>query len=544
MMSSITTVAAPAPRPVETRIAVRDGARLAADLYLPEVAEPVPALLAASPYQKALRHLPHHPLFPFRETGPIGFYVANGYAYVWLDLRGTGQSAGEWTFGGRQEAMDLYDVIEWIAAQPWCSGRVGMIGQSYFAMAQWNATRLRPPHLRCIAPYDGNVDVYRDFLYHGGIPSTGFVANWSARLALLHQATGQTGTGEPGLRDGLLGHVLRHPLDDEWMRDRSPFWDLSTMELPVFSIGCWGKGPLHLRGNIIGFERVVGPRSLLVVDADGVAQAQRLFDDVEFHRETLLPWYDHYLRSAGPTGLPRKAVTLWARGAEEWRILSSWPPTEAVDITLYLSGAPAGHARSINDGSLQWQPPVADTATSWPYPRPEWQLGVSAMGENGLPDPTRGVTTWTTQPLETDLELTGPAVLELYLSSDQLDTDVYVTVRDVPPQPHGRPALVTQGWLRASHRAEDPTHSTMARPFHTHRDPQPLRLGVAHLVRVELLPMCYVLAAGHRLRLEITNGDSPVTASGFTHDYGIKVGIDTYHHSARYPSCLRLTGAG
>ncbi|WP_018684012.1 CocE/NonD family hydrolase [Actinokineospora enzanensis] len=517
-----------------TWLTARDGTRLAIDIYLPkylpETEEPVPVLLAAAPYRKVLRDLPAHPLFPFRETGPIAFYLDHGYAFAWLDLRGTGDSGGEWTFGGPVESADLYDTVEWLAGQEWCTGRVGMIGQSYFAMAQWNAARANPPHLACIAPYDGNTDIYRDFLYHGGIPSTGFAAGWSARITLLHQAGGHP---PAGLRDGLLGEILRHPVDDDWMRDRSPFWDLDRVHVPVLSIGCWGKGPLHLRGNLLGYERLTGPKKLLVTGAADVAGAQSLFDDPEFHKRYLLPWYDHHLKGIGRLDEP--PVTVWVRGADEYRTMSRWPPANIAPQALYLSGEQAGQVRSVNDGSLVWTDPGG--ATSWSYPRPEWRLGVVAFDEHGRPDPVAGVTTWTSPPLEHELSIAGPVVLELYLSSDQRDADVYAKVRDIAPD---RAIPVTQGWLRASHRAEDPVLSTPLRPFHTHRDPQPLVPGQPYLLRVELLPAAYVFRAGHRIRLELTNGDSPLTEGPFTHDYGLKVGTDTYHHNADHPSRLLL----
>jgi hypothetical protein len=540
------------PDLLDVAVPVRDGTVLRADVHLPDGRGPHPTLLAASPYQKALRHLPAHPQFPFRETGPIGWYVERGYAYVWLDLRGTGTSGGDWTFGGTQEACDVHDAVEWAAAQPWSNGRVGMIGQSYFAMTQWNAARLRPPHLACIAPYDGNVDVYRDFLYHGGIPSTGFAASWSARLALLHRATGRPPAGPGSLRDDLLGEVLRHPTDDDWMRDRSPFWQLDRTTTPVLSIGCWGKGPLHLRGNVLGYLQAGGPKKLLVTGAAGVADAQGLFDDPAFHAEHLLPWYEHHLKNVDNGVLDGPPVRVWVGGLDEYRDLDAWPPPAARPRALWLSGDRAGAARSINDGRLTAEPPApgaGPAATSWSYPHPSWRRGVTALGPGGRPDHDAGVTTWTGEPLAHDLEITGHAVLELWLSSDQRDADVHAKLRDVPPGPAGtdpgRPApVVTQGWLRASHRAEDPRLGDELRPFHTHRDPAPLVPGRPYRLRVELLPMSHVVRAGHRLRLDVTNGDSPLADGAFTHDYGTKVGTDTYHHDAAHPSRLLLPVVG
>ena len=99
--------------------------------------------------------VPAYPLFLWRETGPVEWYVGQGYAYVHADVRGSGRSEGEFSFMGRDEQQDYVELIAWIVQQPWCNGRVGGIGQSYYAMAQWLMATLNPPGLACIAPYDG-----------------------------------------------------------------------------------------------------------------------------------------------------------------------------------------------------------------------------------------------------------------------------------------------------------------------------------------------------------------------------------------------------
>jgi uncharacterized protein len=135
-------------------------------------------LLAASPYQKTLRRLPAVSVFSFIEYGPIQFYLDQGYAYVILDLPGTGVSEGVWDPWAIDEGQSAHDAIEHIATLDWCSGRIGMIGQSYYAMSQWNTARTCPPHLVTIAPYHGCNDPYRDWMYQGGIPIQGFLDTW------------------------------------------------------------------------------------------------------------------------------------------------------------------------------------------------------------------------------------------------------------------------------------------------------------------------------------------------------------------------------
>src|SRR5712691_9873535 len=113
-------------------VKVRDGTEIAVAVYSPSGRGPFPALFAPSPYRFDNNVLPASPQFLWRETGPIDFYVEQGYAYVHMDVRGSGRSGGEFDFFGRLDQRDLYDVIEWIGGQPWSNGRVGGIGQSYY----------------------------------------------------------------------------------------------------------------------------------------------------------------------------------------------------------------------------------------------------------------------------------------------------------------------------------------------------------------------------------------------------------------------------
>jgi putative CocE/NonD family hydrolase len=118
-------------------VRVRDGVTIAVAIYLPKEGGRYPALFAASPYRFDNNLLPPTPQFLWRETGPIKWYLDHGYAFVHMDVRGTGRSGGEYRFLDNKEQTDFYDVIEWVAQQPWSDGKVGGIGQSYYAMTQW-----------------------------------------------------------------------------------------------------------------------------------------------------------------------------------------------------------------------------------------------------------------------------------------------------------------------------------------------------------------------------------------------------------------------
>jgi hypothetical protein len=530
--------------PFEVEVTTRRGVVVRADVYLPSgVDGPSPTLVAASPYQKALRHLPAQWTFPFVETGPIELYLDRGYSYIWVDVPGTGRSEGTWDPVSREEGEALYDVIEWVATQDWSTGKIGMIGQSYLCWSAWNAARTRPPHLTTIVAYDGACDMYRDWMYQGGIPALMFPIVWVNPVLLLnHQELGHDING--GNRVQFLPDMWSRPFDDEWHRRRSPFWELDQVDIPVFSIGVWGKRALHLRGNFAGFERVQGPKQLLVVHPDTWAGAQQLFASKEFHEKELLPWYDHHLKGVDNDVMERPAVRFFVQGEGEYRSAPTWPPPDAGATAFYLTGSHSGAVSSLNDGSLVEETPVTNgDHTSWSYPDPLWIDGTTTYDGNGFPDTVARVVTYTTAPFDRDREFTGDGVLVFHASSDQNDLDVMAKLNVISPGAPGGPdrvLRVTQGWLRASHRAENSELSTEMRPFHSHQHAEPLTPGEVYELRIEMLPMSFLVHAGERLRLELSNNDSPITDSPSTHYYGLKVGTDTYHHDADHPSRLVL----
>lgn len=532
----------------DVKVSMRDGVRISIRIYRPEASGRYPVLLAASPYMYETDDLPHSSMFLWREVGPIEWYVRDqGYAYVHADVRGSGRSEGKYAMLDRVEQQDLYELIEWVARQPWSNGRVGGIGQSYYAWSQWFMGILNPPALKCIAPYDGFIDLYRDIGYHGGIYCD-FMPWWTQLLRVnnLHRAAGGRGKDMP---IDLAYEMATRTTCDEWWKERSPIERLHEIQVPVLSIGHWGKIGLHLRGNILAYELLQSPKKLVVTGARDVFEAHELFDSIDYHKKELLPFYDRHLKSAGGGGADRPPVRIFVRGLEAYREEADWPIKDAKQVGFYLNGDRSGALTSINDGMLKTEKPAGDGGeTDFAYPDPQWKLGGVADGPNGL-DSVRRAITFTTDPLPEDLEVIGPVVLELYASSSNVDTDFIVRLADQYPRPNGdgsaqsqpRSVNVSKGWLRASHRKQDAARSTSNRPFYTHADPEPVQPGQVYKFEIEILPCAYLFKAGHRIRLELTNADSPMTDSIFTHQYAwFKVGTDTFHHNSKYPSRLLL----
>jgi len=528
-------------------IPMSDGVRIAAALFVPKTGGPFPALLAASPYRFDNDMAPAIPLFLWRETGPIAWYLDRGYAYVHMDVRGTGRSGGEYRYQCRREQRDLYEAIEWIAQQRWSNGKVGGIGQSYFARSQWFMATENPPHLACVAPFDGHVDTYRDSAYQGGIPGSYPTIWWDqVRNVNAYPTSGK----KRFVEYDYPAAVKRHPTYDAWWKERAAAEKLEKIRVPVFSIGVWSKVDLHLNGNIVGFQRAGGPKKLLVFGSSNLYAAVADYSSVAFHEKYLLPFYDCYLKGRRTSYLDEPDVRYFVTGAERFDGARTWPPRHVDPTPFYLAGDRTGSVASLNDGGLAREKPGAGGgATEFHYPDAGWRMGVVGFGPDGRPDPVRRVLTFTTAPLERDVELAGPIELVLHAASSRNDTDFFVKLSDQLPgtddeQKQGlnpRSSIVTKGWLRASHRALDPKWSLPHAPWYSDAALQLLHPGQVYKLDIAVMPTAHLFKKGSRIRLELANGDSAVTDAPFTHRYGPrKLGADTIYHDAQHPSELLL----
>lgn len=531
-------------------VTMSDGVRVALRVYRPDAPGHYPALFAASPYRYDNDDVPETGAFLWHEIGPLRWYVEQGYAYVRLDIRGTGRSGGDYNFYDRRERRDLHEVIEWIAAQSWSNGRVGGFGQSYYARAQWCMAAERPPHLTCIAPYDGHTDLFGGWCYQGGIPSA-FMSTWWNSIVRPINQNPANGAPPRAIACDLPWIISQHPSFDDFWREREIEDALTRVDIPVYSIGVWAKRDLHLNGNIIGYQKVRGPKKLRLSGAPSPGAAHKEFASQQFHETVLLPFYDHYLKGLDTPYLKRPAVEYAVRGGDALATAAEWPPQHMRYEAWYLGAERSGSVRSLNDGSLSQTAGSADGATSYRQPDASWTIGHVAMTPQG-PDPVARVLTFTSAPLPEDVIIAGPAELVLYLSADRGDTDVIVRLSEQAAQDsktadtkaaQAQPAstLVTKGWLRASHRAVDAEASRPGTPVLTHADPAPLQPGEVYELRIPLMPAAYRFRAGSRIRLEIAGTDSPLTDAQWWHVYTPdRAGTDTIHHSAAAPSHLLL----
>ena len=234
-------------------VPMRDGARLKADVFRPDDGGKFPAILNLGPYQKDKLWVPPPQLEEKAtpdmnwETVTPEWWVPKGYAAVRVDGRGSGKSPGQCEPWSLAEAIDFYDAIEWAAAQPWCNGKVGLSGISYFAINQWFVANLQPPSLKAIIPWEGFADIYRDALFHGGILSV-FMTNWFT-AHLMHHVMGRAAQHQPGrLADQHAVALAASTISTAArLRGAQAQWDRITV--PMLTVGNWTGFALHLRGN-------------------------------------------------------------------------------------------------------------------------------------------------------------------------------------------------------------------------------------------------------------------------------------------------------
>ena len=500
-------------------IEMDDGLLLKADIFRPVAEGKYPVLLSYGPYAKGLsfqegypsawdRMAENHPdvtagstnLYQNWEVVDPEKWVPDGYICVRVDSRGCGNSPGYIDHFSPRETRDFSLCIEWAGCQPWCNGKVGLNGISYYGINQWQVASLQPKHLAAICIWEGSADWYRDMTHHGGILST-FWANWYD----MQVKTVQYGLGERGPRSRVTGEfvcgpltldddelaknrsdfgaeIRSHPLDDDYHRDRSPDW--SRVTVPLFSAANWGGQGLHPRGNFEGYIRAASAQKWL--EAHGREHWTEFYTDYGIDLQKR--FFDHFLKGLDNGWLDQPRVKLQVRHVDRFveRDEGEWPLARTQWKRFYLDP---------DNMSLSTEQPGQSTKTEF-----------CASGE-GL--------TFLTEPLVEDTEITGPVAVKCFVSSSTADADLFTVLRVFSPDgeevvfqgaidPH---TPIAQGWLRASHRKLDLTLSEPWRPYHSHDQEQPLEPGVPVELDIEVWPTSIVIPAGYRIGFSLRGKD-------------------------------------
>ena len=516
----------------DVKIPMRDGTLLYADIFRPDGgAERFPAIMNIGVYQKDKVWIPPadleekaNPYLNWETVNPQ-WWCPRGYGCVRVDSRGTGKSPGRSDPSSYQEALDFYDAIEWIAKQPWCSGKIGTLGISYHASSQWRVANLRPPSLKCIMPWEGRADQYRDQAYHGGIFALGFIGNWWLTHTAHHLLGRPRAYNPDAFQNDMIWNMMRNDLDSEYWRLCSARWEAITV--PLYSVGNWGGFALHLRGNTEGYMNAASKMKKL-----------RVHTGTHFHpfhseegRMDQLRWMDYWLKGIDTGILDEPPVKLEIRTGGStrpysFRFENEWPLARTQWTKLYfrIDREPSPDEHAV-EGQLVAAPPQKAAQLTY---------SASGMTKAGVASGSSLSTThgggarlgvaFETAPMEKDTEITGPLMMNLWVASTTEDMDIFVTLRNIGPDgkdvwevgQHGQPVPLTKGWLRASHRKLDPARSLPYRPYHPHDERLWLTPNEPVECQIEIWPTCIVLAKGHRLRVDIQPRDG-VGSAPYTH---------------------------
>jgi predicted acyl esterase len=506
-------------------IEMDDGVVLRADVYRPPGAERLPVILSYGPYAKGLSFQEGYKsqwsrvikAAPGVLAGSSNKYqnwelvdpekwIPDGYVVLRVDSRGAGRSPGFLDVWSAREAQDLYACVEWAGAQDWSNGKVGINGISYYAMNQWQAGALKPPHLAALCIWEGSSDFYRELYRHGGILSD-FLNSWHPRQV----ASVQHGVGDRGARSVVTGEAVagpetlpkeqlaknradtpaeakQHVLYDAYYAARTP--DFAAIDAPLLSAGNWGGVGLHTRGNFEGYLAAGSKQKWLEVHGD--THFTHFYSD--YGEALQKKFFGHFLKDEDTGWAKQPRVSLNIRHPGEKFILraeSEWPLKRTQWTKYFLQP----------DGGLSPEMPQADSKLSY--------------------DTTGDGLIFGTPPLEKPLEITGPVAAKLWVSSETADADLFLVLRLFDPQ--GKEVTfigsndprtpIGLGWLRASHRKLDPKKSRPYRPWHTHDEVQPLKAGEPVELDIEIWPTSIVVPPGYRLALSVRGKDYEVDGS-------------------------------
>jgi uncharacterized protein len=515
-------------------VAVRDGTRLAAHVFRRPGTSPtvrLPTLLLFDRYHSVSAIQAPDEEGDRRQREWLEALLERGYAVVFVDSRGSGASFGNSPGPfGPHETPDVVDAIAWAAAQPWSNGRVGMIGRSYAGISQYFAAAAAPPALRAIFPEMAMASLY-DFAYPGGIFRGAFARGWDRRVAELdaspravpvdddtdgallaaaqreHRANRSTYellTGLPYRDSGLTGepqvYATRSPFTYRESIDRS---GVAVCHLSGW-LDIWVRDAVLWYRNLRTTQRlVIGPWA----HGGGVGAALADLQD---------RWFAPYLKpGVGPEpGCGVTYAVVGAPGRAAWREDDTWPPAQVREVPLHLrsprEAEPASQAPALRlEAPSQHAYDVYEVdyrATSGAASRWANGYGGECQYPNMAPNDARALT-YTTPPLQADVEIVGHPVVELYLSATHPDADVFCYLEEVDAR--GISSYVTEACLRASHRELAPAEFDNAGlPYHP-SDMASLRWGLDEPARLVLdfLPVARAVRAGKRLRLAITGCD-------------------------------------
>jgi len=562
------------PVRVESGVSVkmRDGVILRGDIYRPDTDGKFPVLLQRTPYRR----------FSWGNDIHFAQHAASlGYIVFLQDVRGRYTSDGEWR-PFVHESEDGYDTIEWIAAQPYSNGKVGMFGGSYVGATQMLAAIANPPHLAGICPVVTASNYHEGWTYQGGAFEQWFNESWTSGLAqdtlerkiernpnkqedvnvlpltaypILKLSPAITDTSASALAPYFLDW-LAHPSYDGYWKAISIEDHFVQIHVPALHVAAWYD--IFLGGslrNYLGIKSSGGSEAArrgqrLIVVIGGHAGGGRKIGDVDFgpeaerfeEDEVALHYYDFLLKGAQNEFATGKPVQIFVMGSNRWREEDDWPLARAKTTKFFLHSQGAANS-SRGNGSLSTTPPGSEPPDKFvydpskPVPTVGGPLCCDADHLAAGPRDQRGVESredvlvYSTAALEHELEVTGPVRLAFFASSTAVDTDFTAKLVDVAPD--GTAINLTEGILRSRYRDSAATAA-------------PLVPDAVYPLTIDLWATSNVFKAGHRIRLEISSSNFPRfdrnlnTGESAASSAKSRTATNTIFHDAERPTALYL----
>jgi putative CocE/NonD family hydrolase len=547
-------------------VSVRDGTKLALDIYRPAVAgkpvsTPHPVILEATPYHRVQQTNGQITASNLKNWLPL---LKRGYVVVTLDIRGRGASFGTVYAGGfDQEATrwDLWDIIEWLAQQPWSNGNIGMGGCSYVGLTQMWAAETMPPHLKTIAPCSApSMDSHSQNLRANGVSLRQIIETWDRSMYENDIAQAGPPVDEDMGGEMLKAAVAQHRISWDrgtasWaparlerpFRDSVPktpefahlageLWNylpnFRLSKLPVLQFTGWRDPNLEQALALYQSLRSIGVAQRLVIGPwyHCAWYESQLFDSVGEQ----IRWYEHWL-TGKDNGLSAAApVSYYVQGAprgQEWRTSTRWPLPNQTSQKLTLTSIRGGKDQYVVNYSA-----AANLATRFHFPAGDVvDPGLKPI-DTDLLDSQSAI--YTGNRLDRDVELIGTPIVNLWASSTAADQDFFVYLEDVDA--HGHSTLLTEGAIRASNRAiRDPGFDNNNLPWHPSlKDDQAALLpGHPALLTFALNAMSNRVQRGHCLRIAINSFDA---AGGWDTPTLDPAPVATIFHDAEHPSTISV----
>jgi predicted acyl esterase len=536
-------------------VAMSDGVRIALDVWRPDAEGKFPALLGMSAYGKDLQTIPlktqskgtgsqlwDGPI----EAGDPQYIVPRGYVHIIGDFRGSGDSEGELLSGDPRQARDGYEIVEWIAKQPWSDGNVGMLGISAYAAFQIKVAVEQPPHLKAIFPWEPHIEAdpsgvvgsgsWRIFsgrpMDPGGNNGSGMAPRnpVSALMKMLGKEGFEKLQAERLQDPDLIQYSYFWSIARYWFKN-PPFADqlldpygkymkpkaveLEKIKVPVFTGGPWLAGWAGDAFEI--YNRITTPKMVLMGDPRTDVRPWRA------QNEELIRWMDHWLKGIDTGYLKEPPIKMYVTGADKWRYEKEWPLAKTKWTKFYFRAW---------ERLMEQEPVTSDDDE----PDCFVQQPLSVTSE------VKSVK-YTTAALPEDLTVIGPMAIYWYAAIDQEDTTWNIRLRDldqygntVPVCPPQQFDLSDRCWIRASYRTLDEKRSKPWKPWHLNQRDL-CKPGEVYQNAMSLDAISHVFKAGHRIQVEICCMDN---VPGYLHLCNSNTTLHKIYHSSKYMSYLLL----